>query len=92
MFKRLAEREKKETERERELETKRVIYMNSDLYPGGEFVPELEARITVFDRGYTIGDNAYEAARTYGHKPFQVWEHMDRMFTSLKSFASSVKI
>lgn len=72
------------TEREREQEQKRVVYIRSDLYPEGEFVPELEARLSIFDRGYTIGDNAYEYARTYQHRPFQVREHMDRMFTSLK--------
>ena len=75
---------KREADRERYLEKKRVIYIKSDLYPSGEFIPELEARISVFDRGFTIGDNAYEYARTYKHKPFQIREHMDRMFTSLK--------
>ncbi len=75
---------KRESERERALEKKRVIYIKSDLYPKGEFVPELDARITVFDRGFTIGDSAYEYARTYRHKPVQVREHMERMFSSLK--------
>ena len=74
----------KEAQRERELEKKRVIYIKSDLYPEGEFVPELDARLTVFDRGFTIGDSAYEYARTYNHKPFQVAKHMERMFSSLK--------
>ena len=46
--------------RERELEAQRVVYIKSDLYPDGEFVPELEARLSVFDRGYTIGDSVYE--------------------------------
>ena len=75
---------RREADRERALEKRRVIYIKSDLYPGGEFVPELEARLTVFDRGFTIGDSAYEYARTYNHEPFQVRAHMDRMFTSLK--------
>ena len=79
------ERERKrEAERERALEKKRVVYMKSDLYPDGEFVPELEARLTIFDRGFSIGDSAYEYARTYTHKPFQVMAHMNRMFESLK--------
>lgn len=74
----------KEAQRERVLEKERVVYIQSDLYPKGEFVPELEARLTVFDRGFTIGDSAYEYARTYNHKPFQVSKHMERMFSSLK--------
>jgi len=79
------DREKaREAARERELEKKRVVYIKSDLYPGGEILPELEARISIFDRGFTVGDSVYEYARTYGHRPFQVSEHMDRLFTSLK--------
>ena len=69
---------------ERELEAQRVVYIRSDLYPDGEFVPELEARLSVFDRGYTIGDSVYEYGRTYRHSPFQVEEHMDRMFTRFR--------
>jgi branched-chain amino acid aminotransferase len=80
----LDEEKRREAERERVLEKKRVIYISSDLYPGGEFVPELEARLTVFDRGFSIGDSAYEYARTYKHKPMQLMEHMNRMFSSLK--------
>jgi branched-chain amino acid aminotransferase len=74
----------REAGRERELEKKRAVYIKSDLYPKGEFVPELDARLSVFDRGYTIGDSAYEYARTYQHKPFQLMDHMNRMFESLK--------
>ncbi len=73
-----------EADRERDLEKRRVVYIKSDLYPDGEFVPELEARLSIFDRGFTVGDSAYEYARTYKQKPFQVREHMDRMFSSLK--------
>jgi branched-subunit amino acid aminotransferase/4-amino-4-deoxychorismate lyase len=73
-----------EADRERELEKKRVVYIKSDLYPEGEFVPELDARLSVFDRGFSIGDSAYEYGRTYRHKPFQIDQNMDRMFSSLK--------
>ena len=80
----LIREQRREGERERELERKRDVYINSDLYPGGEFVPELDARITVFDRGYTLGDSVYEYACTFLHEPFQIEEHMDRLFCSLK--------
>jgi len=67
-----------------EIEDERVVYINSDLYPGGQFVPGKDARLSVFDRGFTVGDNTYEYARTYNHEPFQVKEHVDRMFKSLR--------
>jgi len=52
------DREKmREAARERELEKRRVVYIKSDLYPNGEFLPELEARISIFDRGFTVGDS-----------------------------------
>lgn len=76
---------KTDADRERELEKRRLVYIRSDMYPNGEFVPELDARLSIFDRGFTIGDSAYEYARTYRHSPFQVEEHMDRMYTSLKT-------
>ena len=85
MAEKWVDREKKrEADRERALEKKRVVYMKSDLYPNGEFVPELNARLTVFDRGFSVGDSAYEYARTYKHNPIQIGEHMERMFSSLK--------
>ncbi len=33
---------KREADRERMLEKRRAVYIKSDLYPSGEFVPELE--------------------------------------------------
>lgn len=74
----------READRERELEKERFVYIKSELYPNGELLPELDGRISIFDRGFTVGDSAYEYARTFKHKPFQVKEHMDRLFTSLK--------
>ncbi len=55
----------------------RVVCLN------GEFVPESEARVSVFDRGFTAGDGIYEATRTYGHKLFRLDAHLDRLFRSL---------
>ena len=55
----------------------RVVYLN------GEFVPESEARVSIFDRGFTSGDGIYEATRTYGHELFRLDAHLDRLFRSL---------
>lgn len=55
----------------------RVVYLN------GEFVPESQAKISVFDRGFQWGDAVYDTARSYGHKPFQVREHVERLYRSL---------
>lgn len=68
----------------RESEKRRVVWIKSDIYSQGEYVPELEAVISRFDSGFGMGYNTYEYARTYNHKPFQVKEHMDRFWQSLK--------
>ena len=55
----------------------RLVYLN------GDFVPEDEARVSIFDRGFNAGDGIYEATRTFNHKFFRLKEHLDRMFRSL---------
>jgi branched-chain amino acid aminotransferase len=56
----------------------RVVYLN------GQFVPESQAKVSVFDRGFQWGDAVYDTARSYGHKPFQVREHVERLYRSLR--------
>ena len=70
---------------EREFETKWVVYIRSDLYPDGEFVPELEARLSVFGRVIRSAIACTNTDALYRHSPIQFEEHMDRMFTSLKT-------
>ena len=55
----------------------RLVYLN------GEFVPEDEAKVSIFDRGFNAGDGIYEATRTFNHKLFRLDEHLDRLFRSL---------
>ena len=53
------------------------------VFLSGEFVPESEARISIYDRGFTSGDGVYEATRTFGHKLFRLDEHIQRLLKSL---------
>ncbi len=50
------------------------------VYINGEFVPESEAKISVFDHGFLYGDGVFEGIRAYNGKVFKLWEHMDRMY------------
>src|SRR6478672_3541375 len=54
----------------------RVVYLN------GALVPESQAVISVFDRGVQYGDAVYDAARTFGGRPFKLREHIDRLYRS----------
>jgi branched-chain amino acid aminotransferase len=56
----------------------RIIYLN------GSFVPESEAKVSVLDSGFNAGDGVYDVTRTFGHKPFRLREHTERLFRSLQ--------
>ena len=55
----------------------KVVYLN------GSFMPESEARVSVLDAGFNAGDGVYDVTRTFGHKPFKLREHTERLFRSL---------
>ena len=55
----------------------RVAYLN------GDFVPETEAKITLFDSQNHVGDMVHENTRTYGHRLFKLREHMERLYNSM---------
>jgi branched-chain amino acid aminotransferase len=54
------------------------------VYLNGEFVPESQAKVSVFDRGFNGGEGVYDVTRTFGHKPFKLKEHIQRLYRSLK--------
>ena len=54
-----------------------IVYLN------GNFIPESEARVSVLDRGFNSGDGVYDVTRTFGHKPFKLREHVERLYRSL---------
>ena len=50
------------------------------VYLNGRLVPREEAVVSVEDRGFNFGDGLYEVFRIAGGHPFQVREHLDRLF------------
>lgn len=56
----------------------RLVYFN------GEFVPESEARVSIFDSALMFGDMAFEVTRTYNHRPFGLRAHLERLYASLR--------
>src|SRR5690348_1590748 len=55
----------------------RVVYFN------GRFVPESEARVSIFDSALQVGDMAFEVTRTCRHAPFRLREHLHRLAHSM---------
>ncbi len=54
-------------------------------YINGELVPESEARVSIYDRGYMFADLVTESTRTFGMAPFKLPEHLDRLYDSMKA-------
>ncbi len=54
------------------------------VYVNGEFVPESEAKISVFDHGFLYGDGVFEGIRAYNGRVFKLKEHIDRMYDCAK--------
>jgi len=54
------------------------------VYIDGEFVPQEEARVSVFDHGFLYGDGVFEGIRAYNGRVFRLDEHIDRLYDSAK--------
>ena len=53
------------------------------VYVNGSFVPASQASISVFDRGFRVGDGVFDTARTFRHRPYKLREHLERLYRSL---------
>lgn len=56
----------------------RVIYKN------GEFLPESEAKVSIYDAGVNFGAFIFEMTRSFNGKTFKLREHIERLFNSSK--------
>lgn len=55
----------------------RVVYFN------GEFVPEAEAKISIYDSALMFGDMVFEMTRSFNKKQFKLREHLERLYAGL---------
>jgi len=60
------------------------------IYVNGNIVPRSEAKVSVYDSGFMLGDGMWEGMRLYNG----VWaffdEHMDRLFSSCKAVSLDI--
>jgi len=57
---------------------KRVVYIN------GVYVPEDEAKISIFDSALMFGDMVFEMTRSFNKKQFMLCEHLERLYNGIK--------
>lgn len=58
--------------------TNRLVYWN------GKYVPEHEARVSIYDSSLMFGDMVFEMTRSFNGKQWKLKEHIDRLYTGLK--------
>ena len=56
----------------------RVVFMN------GNFVPESEAKVSIYDSSLMFGDMVFEMTRSFNGVQFKLQEHIDRLFDGIK--------
>lgn len=56
----------------------RVVWFN------GEFVPEREARLSIYDSSLMFGDMVFEMTRSFGGRQFKLREHLERLMAGVK--------
>ncbi|HEY4309336.1 MAG TPA: aminotransferase class IV [Pirellulales bacterium] len=55
----------------------RIVYFN------GSYVPESQARVSIYDSALAMGDMAFEVTRTVHGRPFRLDDHLARLFHTL---------
>lgn len=54
------------------------------VYLNGGYLPSGEAKVSIFDRGFMMGDGVFDSARTFRHQPFRLRDHIQRLGRSLQ--------
>ena len=58
--------------------------MEYQIWLNGEYVARSEARISMMDRGFRLGDVVFDTSRTFNGSIFRLGDHIDRLYRSLK--------
>lgn len=61
-----------------------LIYLNGDL------VPRDEARVSIFDGGFVLGDGVWEGIRLHNRAPLFEDAHLDRLFDGARAIALDI--
>lgn len=56
-------------------------------YKNGRWLPDEELSISWTDSQFMFGDGCFEMHRTFAHRHFLLDEHIDRLFSSMRSFS-----
>ena len=54
-------------------------------YVNGEYVPQSEAKLSIFDHGILYGDGVFDTCCTWNGYIFKLDQHVDRLFRSSRA-------
>lgn len=54
------------------------------VFLNGRLIPEDQAQLSIWDRGFTLGDAVFDAFRTFGLRAFGLDDHLARLARSLR--------
>jgi branched-chain amino acid aminotransferase len=55
-------------------------------YVNGKYLPQSQAKVSIFDHGFLWGDGVYDALCTFNGYIMELDRHIDRLFRSIQSF------
>lgn len=64
----------------------RLVWMN------GKLVPELEAKLSVYDSALMFGDMVFEMTRSFNKVQFKLREHLERLYAGIKILRIPIEI
>ena len=67
------------------MNNQRSVYIN------GVFVPESEAKISIFDSALMFGDMVFEMTRSFNKEQFRLREHLERLYRGLRILQIPIK-
>jgi branched-chain amino acid aminotransferase len=60
------------------------------IYLDGKFVPDADAKVSVFDHGLLYGDGIFEGIRFYNGRVFRLEQHLERLWDSARSICLEI--
>lgn len=61
-----------------------MAHENRKVFFNGKFIPEYDAKVSIYDSSLMFGDMVFEMTRSFNKEHFKLKEHIDRLFTGLK--------
>ena len=65
---------------------------NIKIYINGKYYHRSEAKVSVFDSGFLLGDGVWEGIRLHNNRLIHLDSHIDRLFDGAKSIAMEIQM